>query len=125
MSARLFRVVLVVIALGIAGIAGDSPPAAVADAPWYDITDNAVQTFYQDYVPQTDRQGNVLTDYGPSSFLPLGIYYPESCTSDAPRLSAGCRLTILSLRQTRRATRGTASTACWCITTPMGCRSSA
>jgi YVTN family beta-propeller protein len=83
MTARLLCVIIAIITFGIAIGGGDSASVAVADEPWYDITDSAVQTFYQDYVPQIDRRGNTLTDYGPSSFLPLGIYYPEACNSDA------------------------------------------
>ena len=76
---------LVAIAVGIAGLTNGPSSPAVADSPWYEITGDAVQTFYQDYVPQTDSQGNTLTAYSASSFLPLGIYYPEVCTSDAAK----------------------------------------
>lgn len=49
-------------------------------ASWIDVTADAVQTFYQEGVPHTDRAGNVRLTYDPSkSFFPIGIYYPQPC----------------------------------------------
>ena len=44
-----------------------------ADAP------AAVQTVYQNGTPQTDKSGNVISDYdADKSFFPIGIYFPNS-----------------------------------------------
>jgi hypothetical protein len=73
---------VLLISAGCAG-AGGNPPASEADT-WFEVTDEAVQTFYQDGVPHTDWAGGVTTTYQEgSSFFPLGIYYPELCRRQA------------------------------------------
>ncbi|MGD0766206.1 MAG: hypothetical protein ABR978_07870, partial [Dehalococcoidia bacterium] len=84
MTAKCLRVLIGAIVIAAAVIANERVSPASSSAPqWYDVTSNAVQTFYQDYAPpQTDRQGTLLSNYDPkSSFLPIGIYDPEPCTT--------------------------------------------
>jgi hypothetical protein len=51
-------------------------------ARWTDVTQEAVQTVYQNGVPQTDAQGRRLDAYEAGrSFLPRGMYFPELCTT--------------------------------------------
>jgi hypothetical protein len=62
----------------------ESSPPASEPGNWLDVTDEAVQTFYQNGVPHTDRTGRVTTTYQEgSSFFPLGMYYPELCRRQA------------------------------------------
>lgn len=57
----------------------DTRNTAVAQ-PLIDVTDDAVQTFYQSGVPHTDRTGNPTITYEPGeSFFPIGVYYPGVC----------------------------------------------
>ncbi len=65
--------------LAACGRAGGERAGSEPDA-WFEVTDEAVQTFYQDGVPHTDWTGNVTTTYQEGvSFFPRGIYYPELC----------------------------------------------
>ena len=64
--------------------------SAQSGAPTIEITSSAVQTFYQEGVPQTDAAGNPLRAYSPgSSFFPNGIYYVTPCHVSAEITWAG------------------------------------
>jgi hypothetical protein len=49
-------------------------PAETSSSLQYTQSPSAPQTMYQSAVPHTDKNGNVLTTLGPSSFLPLCAY---------------------------------------------------
>lgn len=67
------------IAIGLWFSSGPGMPSALAQG-LIEVTDDAVQKFYQNGVPHTDGTGNVLTTWQPgASFFPMGAYYPDPC----------------------------------------------
>jgi hypothetical protein len=75
----LARSLVLALAIGFLLGAGGTQETAFAQ-DLIDVTDDAVQTFYQGGVPHTDGTGRVTTDYDPdTSFFPIGAYYPDPC----------------------------------------------
>jgi hypothetical protein len=50
-------------------------------------TDKAVQTYYQNGVPHTDKYGNFRTTYDSTSFFPNGVFWISDHSTDASAIS--------------------------------------